>query len=73
MDVDKIAHALGAVFCHSPLGDFDLAPGTMHVEENEEIDRTNATIHVIGTFELTQPHSPSTFRNSTNMESAIAL
>ena len=55
MDVDKIAHALGVVFCRSPLCDFDLAPGTMHVEENEEIDRTIATILVIVTFKLTRP------------------
>src|SRR6202035_1122906 len=55
MDVDEIAHALGVVFCRSPLSDFDLAPGTMHVEENEEIDRTIATILVIVTFELTRP------------------
>src|SRR6202163_595947 len=55
MDVDEIAHALGVVFCRSPLGDFDLAPGTMQVEENEEIDRTIATILVIVTFELTRP------------------
>src|ERR1700674_4646226 len=55
MDVDEIAHASGVVFCRSPLGDFDLAPRTMNVEENEEIDRTIATILVIVTFELTRP------------------
>lgn len=41
----------GIVFCGPPLADFDLAPGTMHVEENEEIDRAIATILVIVTFE----------------------
>src|ERR1700684_3006022 len=55
MDIAQIAHASGVVFCRSPLGDFDLAPGTMNVEENEEIDRTIATILVIVTFELTRP------------------
>src|ERR1700693_4331767 len=55
MDFDEIAHASGVVFCRSPLGDFDLAPGTVNVEENEEIDRTIATILVIVTFELTRP------------------
>ena len=54
MDVDEIAHALGVIFCRSLLGDFDLAPGTMHVEKNEEIDRTIATILVVVTFELTR-------------------
>jgi hypothetical protein len=47
MDVDEVAHVLGIVFCRAPLGEFDLAPGTMNVEENEEIDRAVATILVI--------------------------
>src|SRR5690348_513314 len=51
MDVDEVAHAGSVVFCRAPRGDFDLAPGTMHVEENEEIDRTVTTILVIVTFE----------------------
>lgn len=51
MDVNEVAHTLGIVFCCSPLSDFDLAPGTMHVEENEEIDRAIATILVIVTVE----------------------
>src|SRR6476469_8919694 len=51
MDVDEITHALGVIPCRSPLGDLDLAPGTMHVEENEEIDRAIATILIIVTFE----------------------
>ena len=55
MDVDEIAHASGVVFCRSPLGGLDLAPRTMNVEENEEIDRPIATILVIVTFELTRP------------------
>src|SRR4051812_1627548 len=54
MDIDEIAHASGMVFRRSPFGDFDLAPGTMHVEENEEIDRAIATILVIVTFEPTR-------------------
>lgn len=37
MDVNEIAHALGIVLCGSPVGDLDLAPGPMHVEEDEEI------------------------------------
>src|SRR4030081_3098953 len=51
MDVDEVAHTLGVISCCSPLSDFDLAPWTMHVEENEEIDRAIATILVIITFE----------------------
>src|ERR1700677_5225704 len=51
MVVDEVAHAVGVVFCRSPLGDFDFAPGTMHVEEDEQIERAIATILVIVTFE----------------------
>jgi hypothetical protein len=51
MDIDEVAHAVGIIFCRSALGDFDLAPGTMDVEEDEEIDRAVATILVIVTFE----------------------
>jgi hypothetical protein len=51
MDVDEIAHAFGVILCRSPLGNFDLAPGSMHVEEDEEIDRAIAAILVIVTFE----------------------
>src|SRR5258705_11609086 len=51
MDVDEVTHAFGIVFCRSPLSELDLAPGTMHVEENEEIDRPIATILAIVTFE----------------------
>src|SRR5437899_2062986 len=55
MDVDEVVHASGIVFRRSPFGDFDLAPGPMHVEEDKEIDRAIATILVIVTFELTRP------------------
>lgn len=51
MDVDELAHAFGVVFCRAPLSDFDLAPGTMHVEQDEEIDGAIATILIIVTFE----------------------
>lgn len=39
------------VFCRTPLGDLDLAPGAMHVERDEEIDGAIATILVIVTFQ----------------------
>lgn len=45
MDVDEFAHALGIVFC-PPFGELDLAPGTMHVEDHEEIDGAVAAILV---------------------------
>jgi hypothetical protein len=37
MDIDEFAHALGVVFCRPPLGDLDLAAGSMHVDADEEI------------------------------------
>jgi hypothetical protein len=52
MDIDEFAHALGVVFCRPPLGELDRAPGTMHVEDDEEIDGAVATVLVIVTFEL---------------------
>jgi hypothetical protein len=36
MDIGELAHALGAVFCRSPLG--DLAPRPLHVDADEEVD-----------------------------------
>src|SRR4029453_19035286 len=41
---DELAHALGVIFCRSPLSDLDLAPGSMHVEEDEQIGRSIALI-----------------------------
>jgi hypothetical protein len=52
VDIDELAHALGVVFGRPPLGELDLAPGTMHVEDDEEIDGAVAAILVIVTFEL---------------------
>src|SRR5271165_2280271 len=52
MDVDELAHALGVVFCRSPLSDLDLAPGSMHVEEDEQVGRSIALILAVVTFEL---------------------
>jgi hypothetical protein len=54
MDIDELAHALGVIFCRAPLGDLDLAPRLMHVEDDEEIDGAIAVILVIVAFELTR-------------------
>ena len=51
MDIDELAHALGVVFCRPPLGDLDLAPGSMHVEEDEQVSRSIAFILAVVTFE----------------------
>jgi hypothetical protein len=52
MDIDEFAHALGEVFCCSPLSDLDLAPGSMHVEEDEQVGRSIALVLAVVTFEL---------------------
>ena len=54
MDIGEFAHALGVVFCRPPLGDLDLAPGSMHVDADEEIDGAVAAVLAIVTFELTR-------------------
>jgi hypothetical protein len=64
-------HASGIVFRRSPFGDFDLAPGTMHVEEDEEIDRAIATILVIVTFELTRPDRDGLTRLADELHRAL--
>ena len=52
MDIDELVHALGVVFCRSPLSDLDLAPRSMHVEEDEQVGRSIALILAVVTFEL---------------------
>src|SRR5580692_5326510 len=52
MDIDELAHELSVVFCCPSFGDLDLAPGTMHVEDDEEIDGAVAAVLVIVAFEL---------------------
>ena len=47
MDIDEFAHALGVVFGRSPLGDLDLAPRSVRVEDDEEIDGAVAAVLVI--------------------------
>ena len=54
LDIDKLAYALGVVFCRPPLGKLDLAPRPMHVDADEEIDGAVAAVLVIVTFELTR-------------------
>src|SRR2546426_12767473 len=52
MHVDELAHAVSVVFCRSALSDFDLTPGSMHVEEDEQVGRSIALILAVETFEL---------------------
>jgi hypothetical protein len=52
MNIDEFAHALGVVFGRAPLGELDLAPRPIDVEDDEEIDGTVAAVLVVETFEL---------------------
>jgi hypothetical protein len=38
MDIDEFAHAVSIIHGGAPFGDFDLAPGPMRIEGDEEID-----------------------------------
>jgi hypothetical protein len=42
VNVSKVAHAVGEVDCSAAAGDFDLAPGPMHFEEDEQVGRSIA-------------------------------
>src|SRR5205814_10621701 len=52
MDIDELAHAVGVIFCRPPLGDLDLAPGSVHVDADEEINGAAAAVLAIVAFEL---------------------
>jgi hypothetical protein len=52
VDVDELAHALGEVAGRPMLGDLDLAPGPVRVEEDEQVDGAVAPILVVITLEL---------------------
>src|SRR5258708_17430313 len=52
MNRRECAIALGVVFYRPPFGDLDLAPGTMHVDDDEEIDGAVAAVLVLFAFAL---------------------
>jgi hypothetical protein len=52
MDIDELAHAVGEVAGRAMVGDLDLAPGAVCVEEDEEIDRAVAPILAVVAFQL---------------------
>jgi hypothetical protein len=47
MDIDEFAHAVSIIHGGAPFGDFDLAPGPMRIEGDEEIDGAVAAVLVI--------------------------
>ena len=52
MDVDQLAHAVGEVAAVAPLGDLDLAPGPVRVEEDEQVDRAVAAVLAVVALQL---------------------
>ena len=54
VNVSKLAHAGGEVHCGAAVGDFDLAPGSMHVEEDEQIGRSIALVLAVVALELSR-------------------
>ena len=54
MDVAELAHTNGEVGCGASICDFDLAPGTMGVKEDEQIDRAVSPALAIKTFKLSR-------------------
>ena len=47
MHVYKFAHALSEVVCGAPVRNFDMAPGAMGIEQDEQIERAVAPIFVV--------------------------
>jgi len=47
VDIDEFAHAVGIVHGGAPFGDFDLAPGPMGVEGDEQIDGAVAVLVIV--------------------------
>src|SRR6202008_3133941 len=54
MDIDEFAHAVSIVHGGAPFGDFDLAPGPMRVEGDEEIDGAVAPVLVVVALALSR-------------------
>lgn len=52
--VDQFAHAFGEVGGSAVLGDLYLAPGSVHVDEHEQIGRAIASILVIEALDLSR-------------------
>ena len=52
VNIGEIAHADGEVDGGAAVGDFDLAPGSVHVEEDEQVGRAIALVLAVVAFEL---------------------
>lgn len=53
MNIDQLAHAVGEVAGRALVGHFDLAPGSVRVEEDEQVDRAVAAVFAV--FRVTPP------------------
>src|SRR3981189_2222225 len=52
MEINEIAHALGEVTGGTAVGDLDLAPGLVDIEEDEQVGRAVAAILAVVALEL---------------------
>ena len=52
VQIDEFAHAFGIIFRCTPLGDFDLTPEPIGIEDNEEIGGAVAAILVVVSLRL---------------------
>src|SRR5436190_1432 len=52
MDIDEFPHTLGVILGGAPLGDFHIAPRSVDVDADEEIDGAVAAIFAVVAFEL---------------------
>ena len=54
VNIREITHACGEVDCGAAVSDFDLAPGSVHVEEDEQVGSAIALILAVVAFKLTR-------------------
>src|SRR4029077_16557913 len=54
MDVGEIAHAGGEVLGGTPLGDLQLAPGAVHVQEHEQVRGAVAPVLAVVALDLSR-------------------
>src|SRR5450830_2157546 len=52
VNIAEFAHAYGEVLCRTTLGDLHLAQWTMHIEEDEKVDRPIALILAVVALKL---------------------
>ena len=52
VDIDQVTHAVGVVLRRPTVGDLHFAPGRVHIEDDEQVDRAVALVFVVVAFGL---------------------